>query len=259
MNILSDVRNKLFLLLALSLINFGNPVWACPDPAELPIALDIGHSPRDPGAISARGVPEYEFNRNLAERIQRVLHQAGFENTFILTENNPEMPLFVRASLANVRNAALLLSIHHDSVQPRYLSEWEFEGETHSYSDKFQGYSLFISHKNAQSEASLAFAELLGSALRGAGFAPSLHHAEPIAGENRPLLDEEKGIYQFDSLILLQSTKVPAVLLECGVIVNRDEEILLQNPVYQGALVAAVVAAVERYVEQVRRMRCARR
>jgi hypothetical protein len=50
------------------------------------------------------------------------------------------------------------------------------------------------------------------------------HHAEPIKGENRELVNPELGIYRFDDLIVLKSAAMPAALLECGVIVNRSEE-----------------------------------
>jgi N-acetylmuramoyl-L-alanine amidase len=36
------------------------------------IALDVGHSPAAPGAISARGVTEYSFNLRLAGVIERM-------------------------------------------------------------------------------------------------------------------------------------------------------------------------------------------
>ena len=39
----------------------------------------------------------------------------------------------------------LFISIHHDSVRLRYLSQWEHEGETRNYSDFFSGYSVFVS------------------------------------------------------------------------------------------------------------------
>ena len=39
---------------------------------------------------------------------------------------------------------------------------------------------------------------------------------------------------------------MPSVLLECGIIVNRDEEILLSNPVYQEMLVLSITRAIEK-------------
>ena len=42
------------------------------------IAIDIGHSRSRPGAVSARGEPEFAFNRGLALVVERVLRDRGF-------------------------------------------------------------------------------------------------------------------------------------------------------------------------------------
>ncbi len=216
---------------------------------KLEIAIDIGHSPAHPGAISARGITEYNYNQTIAYLLQQRLLHLGFSNAFIISERNAEMPLHARASLANAKRAALLISIHHDSVQPHYLSTWEYEGQTYRFSDRYQGYSLFISEKNPEYNRSLEFAHLLGEELRSLDFIPTLHHAEPIAGENRPLIDENKGIHRFDDLIMLKDTKMPALLIECGVIVNRQEEELLASKLYQQNLVTALEHAIVRFAE----------
>ena len=218
--------------------------------SDFVIAIDIGHSPEQAGALSARGVGEYTFNKNIALLLQNRLLAAGFEKTFIATESNPEMGLESRASLANAKRADLLLSIHHDSVQPHYLSTWFYNDESYTYSDRFSGYSLFFSGKNPAAKQSLLFANYLGEELRQGRFIPTLHHAEKIDGENRPLIDAEKGIYQFDDLIILKNTAMPAVLIECGVIVNRQEELRLNDADRQQLFIKAIVRAVSRYAKE---------
>jgi N-acetylmuramoyl-L-alanine amidase len=83
-------------------------------------------------------------------------------------------------------DARLLVSIHHDSVQPHYLETWEFEGEDRHYSDRFSGYALFVSRDNLFPAESLRCASTIGAALQARGYPPSYYHAEPIPGENRP-------------------------------------------------------------------------
>ena len=39
---------------------------------------------------------------------------------------------------------------------------------------------------------------------------PTFHHAEPIKGENRELVNRDLGIYRFDDLIVLKSAATPA-------------------------------------------------
>ena len=67
-------------------------------------------------------------------------------------------------------------------------------------------------------------------ALVAAGEKPSLYHAEPIAGENRPLLDRRLGVHRFDGLAVLKTATMPAVLVEAGVIVNPDDEARVARP-----------------------------
>ena len=74
-----------------------------------------------------------------------------------------------------------------------------------------------------------------------------LHHAEKIAGENRELLDAKLGIYRFDDLVVLAKTKIPAVLLEVGVIVDADDEAYVNNPQHQKTMINAISNAVDLY------------
>jgi len=42
---------------------------------------------------------------------------------------------------------------------------------------------------------------------------------------------------------------MPAVLLEAGVIVNRDEELVVSTPAYQGIIATAITEAVTKFCE----------
>src|SRR5262249_33833179 len=55
------------------------------------------------------------------------------------------------------------------------------------------------------------------------------------------------GVYRYDQLIVLRQTHMPAVLLEAGSIVNRDEELQLSSPERQDLTAAAATEAVEAF------------
>ncbi|WP_295457781.1 N-acetylmuramoyl-L-alanine amidase [uncultured Thiodictyon sp.] len=247
--------NQLFSIVCLGL--FAATAAAAPAPAcspgEFVIALDVGHSLHSPGAVSARGVPEFRFNQELAAVVADALTAAGFRKGFVINADGRIASLQERVAEANRRHAELFLAIHHDSVQPRYLSEWTRDGVTHRYSDRFHGFSLFVSGKNPQFADSRRFANLAAMALTARGFTPTLHHAEPIPGEGRPLLDAALGIYRFDDLIVLKAASMPAVLLEAGVILNRDEERQLTDTAYRQRIAGAIVAAAQQYCSGVQR------
>ena len=212
------------------------------------IALDIGHSIKHPGAYSARGVGEYYFNRAIAAALLRSLNKFEEVDAFIINPQGTSISLAERTRQAASRRGTLFLSIHHDSVQRRYVKTWTVEGTTRLYSDNFSGFSVFVSRKNRKFAQSLKFARLLGEAMIARGFSPTLHHAEKIPGESRNLVDKNLGLYEFDDLVVLKTAAMPAVLLECGVIVNRSEEASLQKPEVQQRIADAATEAIVKFM-----------
>jgi N-acetylmuramoyl-L-alanine amidase len=218
------------------------------------VALDIGHLPTAAGAMAADGRMEYEFNRRMVQLVAADLQQDDRISVVVVNPEGKRISLSGRAAAAMAAGADLLLSIHHDSVNDRYLkAERQAEGRVLYYCDRFRGYSVFYSRKNRAPADSFKFAETLGVAMRRQGLTPTLHHAEPIKGENRELVNPDLGIYRFDDLVVLKSAAMPAALLECGVIVNRSEEAELLTEERQHKMVAAVHEAVVAMADLVRR------
>lgn len=205
--------------------------------------MDVGHYLKEPGAISARGVPEFEYNLRLAREVSEALRRAG-HRTILIGDDGMAEDLGKRAPRASVMD--LFISIHHDSVQPRFLAPWEHDGATRLYSDQFAGYSLFVSRLHPRLDASLRCASTIGAAMSAAGFATSRYHADPIVGENRPFADEPNGVHYFDNLAVLKTASVPALLFEAGVIVNRAEELRMRDPDVRKRIAAAIVAGVDK-------------
>jgi N-acetylmuramoyl-L-alanine amidase len=215
--------------------------WRPNEAAAASIAIDVGHYLAKPGVISARGVPEFEYNLQLAREIEIALKHAG-HRTLLIGDDGLSDDLAKRAPRASGMD--LFISVHHDSVQPRFLAQWEHEGVARSFSDRFSGYSLFVSRVNGRTAASLRCASGIGAALRHAGFTPSRYHADPVVGENRPFADEANGVHYFDNLAVLKTAAIPALLFEAGVIVNRDEEMRLREPATRRRITESIVAAV---------------
>ena len=90
------------------------PADAC-GRATFRVIIDVGHTAKVPGAISARGVPEFVFNLNLAERIEQQLLADGFRRSVLLITKGPARKgLVERVKRANALGADLFLSIHHE-------------------------------------------------------------------------------------------------------------------------------------------------
>ena len=213
------------------------------------VLIDVGHTATSPGADSARGVPEYEFNLKLADVIAQSLRDAGFDKTVRLVTGGSRLTsLFQRAASANNLHGDLFISIHHDSVPDNLKETWQYEGKKNYYSDRFSGYAIFVSNDNADRAGSLAFGHSLGQELQKRGLHYTPHYTLPLMGRYRhELIDEEAGVYRYDHLIVLHSTRMPAVLLEAGSIINRQEELELATPERRLIVAEAVTAAVEEF------------
>ena len=150
--------------------------------AQFRVVVDVGHTADAHGAMSARGVPEYEFNLRLAKLIERDLTEAGFRKTILLiTEGPATKGLVKRVTVANNARANLFLSIHHDSVPDSFLEDWEYDGRPGHFSDKFPGHSIFVSYQNGSAKLSRLFGTLLGRQLKNRGLTSASR-----SGKTRP-------------------------------------------------------------------------
>jgi len=223
------------------------PVHANCQPTAFRVVVDVGHTLDVPGALSARGMPEYAFNLQLAQQIKKTLVDAGFDKTVLLiTGKAPPGGLFERAMTANRLPADLFISIHHDSVPDNLIHTWQYEGQDQQYNDDYPGYALFVSNDNADRAGSLLFGKFLGKALQARGLQFTPHYTLALMGNRRrQLLDADAGVYRYDQLVVLRYARMPALLLEAGSIVNRQEELVLATPERRTLTSEAVAAAVE--------------
>jgi N-acetylmuramoyl-L-alanine amidase len=218
-------------------------------PSAFRVVVDVGHTVAVPGALSARGMPEYAFNLQLARQIKEMLASAGFDKTVLLISTKaPPAGLFERANIANRLPADLFISIHHDSVPDNLIHTWQYEGQDQQYNDDYPGYALFVSNDNADRAGSLLFGKSLGKALQARGLQFTPHYTLALMGHRRrQLLDADAGVYRYDQLVVLRYTRMPALLLEAGSIVNRQEELELATPERRTLTSEAVAAAVEEF------------
>jgi len=80
--------------------------------------------------------------------------------------------------------------------------------------------------------------------LRSDGFTPSRYHADPVLGEARPFADEANGVHYYDNLAVGRGAAMASVLVEAGVIVNREEARRMRDPEVRRRIAAAVAGGV---------------
>src|SRR5262249_41023469 len=112
---------------------------------DIIVILDVGHTNKDSGQISARGVKEYDFNMNLPRRVLEELVNTGFLSTqmIVMSGSNTHESRLQRSKRANDRDADLFISIHHDGVKNETRMPWQYNGKEHWFLDKFEGFSLW--------------------------------------------------------------------------------------------------------------------
>jgi N-acetylmuramoyl-L-alanine amidase len=204
--------------------------------ASKEVAVDVGHYAAEPGVISASGVPEFEYNLALALEVKADLEKKHLK-VRLIGERGDYAVLHHRTR--DAQGADLFVSIHHDSVKEELLPQ----------ADQFSGFSLFVSKLNPRVEHSLACASAIGARLRAAGFTPSRYHADPVTGAPRPFADEANGVHWYDNLAVGRTALMPSVLVEAGVIVNREEDKRMRDPQVRARIAAAVAQGVQKCLE----------
>lgn len=200
------------------------------------VAVDVGHTLAAPGASSARGRTEFEFNRELAGRVVEALARLGLRATPVNADGTIAS---LAARPAQVPDADFLLSIHHDSVGEQELSDWVWKGTPQRYSDRWAGHSMFVSRRNPDPERSLLCASAIGARLQRAGFVPTDKNAR-----RREYADRLHATHYYDELVVLHQARQPALLFEAGVIRHRDEELRLRDPRWQALMAGEIATGV---------------
>jgi len=195
--------------------------------------VDVGHFHAEPGVISYSGVPEFEFNLRLAAEVRTALEKDGMRVRMIGERGDM---IFLNHRTRAAKGADLFVSIHHDSAREHL----------HVRRHEFAGFSLFVSRHNPKLEKSLACASAIGAELRAAGMTPSRYHADPVIGENRPFADELNGVHFYDNLGVGKTATMPSVLVEAGVIINRQEEERMNDAAVRRGIAEAIARGVKR-------------
>ena len=193
--------------------------------------MDVGHYQGEPGVISTSGRPEFEYNVDLAFLVRKELQASGIK-VRLIGERGDYEKLHYRTR--DAKGADLFVSIHHDSVREYLLPK----------ADGFSGFSLFVSRRNPHADKSLVCASAIGAKMRAAGFTPSRYHADRVLGENRPFADEENGVHFYDNLAVAHTARMPSVLFEAGVIVNRAEDARMRDPEVRAQIAQAIARGV---------------
>ena len=188
------------------------------------VVIDPGHGGVDGGAVGKEGTLEKDLNLQISKKLKDRLLENGFnvvmtrEEDVSLhqegeTKNKKRSDLNRRLQIIRSYENAVFLSIHMNS----FTSSLE------------KGIQIFYSVNHPQSKV---LAELLEEDFKTYVDSENRRKSKPAGSE----------------IFLLKHAKVPACLIECGFLSNREEEQLLKNPEYQDKLVASMIESLKRYM-----------
>jgi N-acetylmuramoyl-L-alanine amidase len=211
------------------------------------IAIDPGHGGEDEGVKSATGVKEKDVTLALARRTKAAIEARLGLRVLLTRDDDRNVPLDDRASLANNNKADLFISLHvNGSMRPSTTGATVF---------------LAAFDKDAARTADTGGIEKLptfGGGLRDVELVPwdlaqtrHLDRSEAFAALLQQLLQQRVPLapraIDRAPLRVLESANMPAVLIELGYLTNPEQVKLLTSDGFQNAAVQAMVEAVIRF------------
>jgi N-acetylmuramoyl-L-alanine amidase len=183
------------------------------------IVIDPGHGGTQKGAVSS-GVNEMDVNLSIARKLAAALRQTGA--TVIMTrEADVTMDLPSRPQIAMDNSANFFIAIHCNSnMFPNSVSG------TETYFHGWNPNSIYLA-KMVQSAA-----------------CESTKMSDRGARSDR----RDTSSSGFKVLRLLDSTDIPAILVECGYLNNAEDRRKLIDPAFQGKLAAGIVEGLKSYI-----------
>lgn len=184
--------------------------------SENVIVIDPGHGGKDPGTTGFSGSYEKDINLEIVKKLKKKLKSDGYR--VISTRDNDEsVDNLLRAEIANKKRARVFISIHGNSMEDNS----SIDGiQVLYYPDRESTIGDLNNDEFAQT--------MMTSLVNGTGAA-------------------DKGIIEREDLIVLNQTKMPAIIIECGFLSNGNEEKLLLTDDYQNKIVDSIIEGLKNY------------
>lgn len=173
------------------------------------ILLDAGHGYNTPGKRSPDGMREYEFNRVVASYAKTFLEEYENVTVYFSHSDTKDVSLQERTDKANRLDVDCFVSIHANA----YGSGW----------NSARGIETFV-YKTKPKE-SLQLAEKVQHNLVIATGLPN------------------RGV-KTANFHVLRTTSMPAILIECGFMTNKEEVKLLRSDVYRKTCAEAIAKGI---------------
>ncbi len=219
------------------------------------IIIDPGHGGLEVGAMGQNGTLEKDITLSLSRKLRAIIERNLAYRVVLTRDRDVDVPLEMRAAIANNEHAFLFISIHANG----------FPGS------KARGAETYFLNLNATDEEArrLAYMEnnsteldqiqgdagddikmILWDMAQSNYLKQSSQLAELIQSELNTLRDtRNRGVKQAPFKVLT-GVACPAVLVEVAFISNPDEERKLLTDDFQNAVAEAIFAGMAKYIRQ---------
>ena len=218
------------------------------------VVIDPGHGGIDPGAIGADGKKEKDIVLQFALALKNDLEKNDRIVVKMTRENDEFIKLSERVAIARSHRAALMISIHADSVPQSYV-----RGATvYSLSDEASdSVGAELERQESRSEILAGFdveqnndfvGDILIDLARRETEAHSRIFSNLLVSQMKKKIRMSKNATRSADLMVLRAPDVPSVLIELGYLSNRDDEKALQSVAWRQNAVKAIVDTINRHV-----------
>jgi N-acetylmuramoyl-L-alanine amidase len=221
------------------------------------IVIDAGHGGHDPGA-QGNGVSESELTLDVATRLGRLLEKQPGVEVVLTRDTDVFVPLEERTAIANREGADLFLSIHanasrnpHAKGIETYFLNFASNPDAEAVAARENSASGRAMHSLPDIVRAIALNNKIDESR---DFADIVQHSmvRRLSSRNKQLKD--LGVKQAPFVVLIGAA-MPSVLAEISFVTHRQEGQLLKSSTYRQQIAEALLDAVLRYQQSLKRPR----
>ncbi|MCL4234718.1 MAG: N-acetylmuramoyl-L-alanine amidase [Deltaproteobacteria bacterium] len=215
------------------------------------VVLDAGHGGKDTGAMSRGGDRESLLTLSIVKRVERELKKDAHIRTLLSRPTDHFITLPQRPAIANKANADLFVSVHINAARNVGASGIE----TFHFSPKAnrEDWAL-VAAENATAEERVEQMNAVLAALSLSYKKVESNHLATLVQKNmlaetrRKHADVVARPVRSAPFYVLLGAKMPAILVECGFITNKQELARLKSDAYQDALAKGIADGIREYL-----------
>jgi N-acetylmuramoyl-L-alanine amidase len=224
------------------------------DPRPI-VVLDPGHGGLDFGTVSSAGIMEKDIVLQFATTLRDQLEKSGKYRVVMTRTDDTFIPLVDRVRMARIRQAALFISIHADSLKKREgdaqgatiytLSDTATDAEAARLADDENRADVIagidLSHEPGD------VADILIDLAQRETKAFSMQFARDLVGDMKKVARMHKTPMKSAGFKVLKAPDVPAVLVELGYVSNKDDLAQLTSGTWQAKTASAIRQSIDTF------------